>query len=185
LGTLPQGRVSEVVVGTSRQTRVVQEEKIYRTVEVRAVLGRALTRDAVGAAGLTVKRHSRSDELPVWTGRVADRGADVLVVDCGGVVGAGEALVEAEGSAGETADRTGVACVKGGVLPEAYWTVEEALGVVEVQVEAVLGEAAGSAVGGAAHAGLALGTTEEAEVAGGVLVLSVGAIGRANISVIL
>ena len=81
LDALPQRKVREVVVRTRREARVVQEEEVYRTVEVRAVLGRALTRDAVGAAGLTVVGHRRSDELTVGTGRVADRGPDAFVVN--------------------------------------------------------------------------------------------------------
>ena len=52
---------------------------------------------------------------------------------------------------------------------------------VKVEVESVLGEAAGSAVGGAAKACFALCAAEEAEVTGGVLVLSVGAVGRTKV----
>lgn len=52
---------------------------------------------------------------------------------------------------------------------------------MKVEVESVLGEAAGSAVGGAAKACFALCAAEEAEVTGGVLVLSVGAVGRTKV----
>jgi hypothetical protein len=132
--TLPFCGVGVLAVGTHGETAEVVEEEVLRAGVRGAVLGRARARHAERAAGLAEVGPRHGDELPVGARGVADGLPDPFVVHSCGVVPAGRAGVQPRPKTRSTPRLARITSVSRTIPPISFWTIHEALVIMEIQI---------------------------------------------------